>query len=54
MWLNRDNILSNDDKCEYLTKASLIWDNLTEREKGRLEGKLEALEKYTLDKKETA
>lgn len=43
--------ISLDDKKEYLKKASDLWDKLTERQKGRLEGKLEAFEQFALEER---
>lgn len=49
-----DNQLSTDDKKEYLRKAAQMWDRLTERQKGRLEGKLEAFELFSQEEKRPA
>lgn len=46
--------LSLDDKKEYLEKASQLWDSLSERQKGRLEGKLEAIEQFAVEERRTA
>ncbi|WP_177214631.1 hypothetical protein [Anaeromicropila populeti] len=43
--------LQLNDKQIYLEKASLIWDELTERQKGRLEGQLEVYENLIEEKK---
>lgn len=34
-----------NEKINYLLRAAQVWDTLTEREKGRLEGQLDVYEK---------
>ena len=38
------------EKEKYITRASKIWDTLSEREKGRLEGQLDVYEKLAKNK----
>lgn len=49
--INSQTQMSVDEKKNYLEKAANLWDDLTERQKGRLEGKLEAFEQFALEER---
>lgn len=46
--------LSLDDKMQFLRKAAELWEFLSDRQKGRLEGKLEAFEQFSVDDRRNA
>lgn len=42
--------ISTSEKVEFLLKVFQVWDTLTERQKGRLEGQLDVYENLEFEK----